>query len=75
MPKRKAIKREAMVSLPSDGGFWCDPANLDSWYAIDGEPVIRYSDGDADIGEKAVGEPDDSSCRSYRDRVTGLARS
>jgi len=69
MPEKAAFHREAMVSLPSDAGFWCDPPShhsTDCCYDNDGETVIGYSDGDAVISERAAGEPDESSCRSYR---------
>ena len=55
-----------MVSLPSEGGFWCDPPNVDSLYDIDSESVVRKGPSDAELSEQFIGENEDSSCRSYR---------
>ena len=49
-----------MVALPPEGGLWCDPSDQhshDNSFDSDGNPVISDS---------AVGELDDSHCRTYR---------
>ena len=66
MPRRKEVHRLAMVSLPSEGGFWCDPPNVDSLYDNDSELVINKISSDAELSDIFIGDHDDSSCRSYR---------
>ena len=49
-----------MVALPPEGGFWCDPSDQhkhDNSFDSEGNPVISDS---------AVGELDESPCRTYR---------
>ena len=45
-----------MVSLPPEGGFWCDPSH-DNSFDSEGNPVM--SDG-------AGGDHEESPCRTYR---------
>jgi len=49
-----------MVALPPEGGFWCDPSDQhshDNSFDSEGNPVISDS---------AMGELDESPCRTYR---------
>ena len=52
------------VSLPSDGGFWCDPPHVDGWNGLNSEPVTRL--GSSDMSCRTLAEEDNSSCSSYR---------
>merc|ERR1711892_546467 len=56
--------RRVMVTLPSGGGFWCDPPNLDAFYGKDVDSVMKHSDGDK--SDTTLAEKDISSSRSYR---------
>ena len=66
MPRRKYVHRLAMVSLPSEGGFWCDPPYVDSCYDNNSESEVNNGPSNAELSEKFIGENEDSSCRSYR---------
>ena len=64
MIQRKRVQRAVLVSLPSDGGFWCDPQHGEGWHGLDSERVTMHSDSDK-IGEKPVPEQNPSNW-SYR---------
>ena len=66
MPRRKNVNRLVMVSLPSEGGFWCDPPNVEGRYDINSKSGIKNSPSDAKHSDKCIGEHEDSSCRSFR---------
>ena len=55
-----------MVTLPSDGGFWCDLPNEECCYGKEEErrSMIRHSE--SDNSNESVADSDYSSCRSYR---------
>jgi hypothetical protein len=54
MPRRQNLNKLAM------------PPNMEGWYDINSESVIKNSPSDDKHSDICIGEHEDSSCRSYR---------